>query len=36
LYLGKKLISGDNNGNVLVNINDIGDVYIDDIALSDK
>ena len=35
LYLGKKLISG-NGSSENVNINDIGDIYIDDATLADK
>lgn len=35
LYLGQKLISGSGSGDS-ININDIGDVYIDDEALNDK
>lgn len=39
LYLGQKLISGLGNGGSIagdININDIGDVYIDDEILADK
>ena len=36
LYLGKKLISGSGSGSGIININDIGDIYIDDTALFDK
>ena len=36
LYLGKKLISGDNSGNSIISINNIGDVYIDNSVLADK
>lgn len=36
LYLGKKLISGSGSGSDIININDIGDIYIDDTALFDK
>lgn len=37
LYLGQKLISGVGEGNVEnININDIGDIYIDNETLSDK
>lgn len=36
LYLGRKLISGIGNGIGNININDIGDIYIDDQTLADK
>ena len=37
LYLGSKLISGSGEGNIEnININDIGDIYIDDETLADK
>ena len=38
LYLGQKLISGGGNGNITgdININDIGDVYIDNEILAHK
>ena len=36
LYLGKKLISGDGTSSGTININDIGDVYIDNETLADR
>lgn len=37
LYLGQKLISGtETNQSGTINIDDIGDIYIDDVLLSDK
>lgn len=36
LYLGQKLISGDGTSSGTININDIGDVYIDDETLADR
>lgn len=36
LYLGQKLLSGVGGSSDIININDIGDVYIDDTVLSDK
>ena len=36
LYLGQKLISGDGTSSGTININDIGDVYIDNETLADR
>jgi len=37
LYLGQKLISDvDGSGSETINIDDIGDIYIDDVTIADK